>query len=231
MKLLPAHLERNDKISVLRSLHEGVTYVFATLPIRDLLLLMGLIGFMGMPYMTLMPVFAGDVLRGGPDTLGALMGAAGVGALAGALLLARRGHIRGLGRLIVGTTAAFGVGLMTFSASRHLWLSLVILLGVGFSWMVLVAASNTLLQAFAVDEMRGRVMSLFSMMLVGMAPLGSLLAGSLAALVGAPMTVAINGFFCLVAGLVLGLRLPRLRETAIPILVARGVIADPITEG
>ena len=157
-----------------------------------------------------------------------MMGSVGLGALTGALFLAQRGQVRGLGKIIVATTLGFGLGLILFTASRSFWLSMVILLEVGFSWMVLIASCNTLLQVLAADEMRGRVMSIFSMMLVGMAPFGSLIAGSLADWVGAPLVVAAGGFFCAVAGLLFAQQLPRLREAALPILIARGIIPDPI---
>ncbi len=228
MRLTQRGRESAHHLSLAHSLAEGMRYVMTTAPIRDLLVLLGLVGFMGMPYMTLMPIFAGEVHKGGADALGLMMGSVGLGALIGALSLAKRGQVRGLGKIIVATTIGFGVGLVLFTASPSFWLSLAVLLGVGFSWMVLIAACNTLLQVLAVDEMRGRVMSLFSMMLVGMAPFGSLIAGWMADWVGAPLVVAVGGFFCAAGGLVFAQRLPRLRETALPILIARGIIPDPL---
>ena len=228
MRLTQRGRESAHHLSLAHSLAEGMRYVMTTAPIRDLLVLLGLVGFMGMPYMTLMPIFAGEVHKGGADALGLMMGSVGLGALIGALSLAKRGQVRGLGKIIVATTMGFGVALVIFAASPSFWLSLAVLLGVGFSWMVLIAACNTLLQVLAVDEMRGRVMSLFSMMLVGMAPFGSLIAGWLADWVGAPLVVTVGGFFCAAGGLVFAQRLPRLRETALPILIARGIIPDPL---
>ncbi|HEX9445586.1 MAG TPA: MFS transporter, partial [Candidatus Binatia bacterium] len=215
-------------LSVGRSLAEDIRYIRRTSPIRTLLLLLGSVGLLGMPYMTLMPVFAGKVHGGGADALGLMMGSVGLGALSGALFLARRTELRGLGKIIVATTVGFGLGLALFTAVRVFWLSLVILLGVGFCWMVLIAACNTLLQALAADKMRGRVMSIFSMMLVGMAPFGSLLAGWLADRAGAPLVVAAGGFCCAAAGLWFARHLPRLREAARPILIERGIIPDPL---
>ena len=216
--------------SILRSLREGGTYIRETLPIRDLLLLLGLIGVMGMPYITLMPVFAGEVLRGGAHALGMMMGAVGIGALAGALILAQRSGIEGFGKIIVGATLGFGISLIAFALSRVLWLSMGFLVIVGFSWMMLIAAANTVLQTLVSDDMRGRVMSLFSMMLVGMSPFGSLLCGALADLLGAPITVSLNGCFCALGAIIFGLRLPRLRQAAVKILTARGPVqrAEPM---
>jgi MFS family permease len=215
------------QISFVASLAEGFRYAVATTPIRDLLLLLGVVGVMGMPYITLMPVFAADIHRSGADALGMMMGAIGLGALIGALSLARRKSIVGLGRVIAIATLGFGVGLLAFTISEIFWLSLLFLTFVGMTWMVLIAASNTVLQTLADDAMRGRVMSLFTMMLVGMAPLGSLLAGWLADRFGAPVVVGGGGAVCALAALVFTRQLPRLRAAAQPILRARGIIADP----
>ena len=227
MKLPKKSDESARQFSIAHSLVEGLRYTLATVPIRDVLLLLGLVGFMGMPYMTLMPVFAAEIHKSGANALGLMLGAVGFGALIGALFLAQRATVLGLGRIIVVATLGFGLGLIVFTVSRVFWLSLVILMGVGFGWMVLIAASNTALQTLADNEMRGRVMSLFSMMLVGMAPFGSLLAGWLADRVGAPLVVATGGAFCAVAGVIFARELPRLRAAARPILVARGIIVDP----
>jgi MFS family permease len=213
--------------SFAESLREGLRYVMATTPIRDLLLLLGVIGVMGMPYITLMPVFATDIHKSGADALGMMMGATGLGALIGALSLARRKSILGLGRVIALATVGFGVALIAFTISEVFWLSLLLLTGVGMAWMVLIAASNTVLQTLADDAMRGRVMSLFTMMLVGMAPFGSLLAGWLADHFGAPVVVGAGGGICALAALVFARQLPRLRAAAQPILLSRGIIGDP----
>lgn len=213
MKSLIPRTLSTRKVSFAGALQEGLHYVAATAPIRDLLLLLGVVGVMGMPYITLMPVFAADVHRSGADALGMMMGAVGFGALMGALSLARRKSIVGLGRVIALSTLGFGVVLVAFTLSELFWLSL-----------ALIAGSNTVLQTLADDAMRGRVMSLFTMMLVGMAPFGSLLAGWLADRFGAPVVVAGGGAGCAVAALVFSAQLPRLRAAAQPILVARGII-------
>jgi MFS family permease len=221
--LIPRNLS-TKKVSFAGALREGLDYVATTAPIRDLLLLLGVVGVLGMPYITLMPVFAADVHRSGADALGMMMGAVGFGALIGALSLARRKSIVGLGRVIAVSTLGFGVILVAFTLSELFWLSLALLAVVGMTWMVLIAGSNTVLQTLADDAMRGRVMSLFTMMLVGMAPFGSLLAGWLADRFGAPVVVAGGGVGCAAAALVFSAQLPRLRAAAQPILLARGII-------
>ena len=218
-----------NAISFADSLTQGLRYVAATAPIRDLLVLLGVVGVMGMPYITLMPVFAADIHNSGADALGMMMGAVGCGALAGALSLARRKSIIGLGRVIAMTTLGFGVALVAFTISKAFWLSLLLLGFVGMTWMVVIAASNTVLQTLADDAMRGRVMSLFTMMLVGMAPFGSLLAGWLADHFGAPIVVAGGGTVCAIAASVFARQLPRLRAAAQPILLARGIIGASST--
>jgi MFS family permease len=226
MKFAEAPRRQATATSIARSVIEGYRYTMATTPIRDLLILLAVVGVLGMPYMTLMPVFAAHVHRSGAGTLGIMYGAVGSGALIGALFLAQRKSIIGLGRVIVSATLAFGTCLVCFTVSQPFWLSLLLLVGVGCGWMIVIAASNTVLQTLADDEKRGRVMSLFSMMLVGMAPFGSLLAGWAADQVGAPLVVAIGGAFCAIAGVVFASQLPRLREAAKPILAARGIILE-----
>jgi MFS family permease len=227
MKLPERAAQSGKPVSIRESMIEGGRYTLATTPIRDVLILLGVVGVMGMPYMTLMPVFAANVHKSGADALGLMFGAVGIGALTGALFLAQRKSIVGLGRVIAIATLVFGFGLIIFTLTRPFWLSLLILVAVGCGWMVLIAACNTALQTLADNEMRGRVMSLFSMMIVGMAPFGSLFAGWAADQVGAPLVIAVGGGFCAVAGMVFARQLPRLREAAKPILAARGIVLDP----
>ncbi len=159
---------------------EGFTFVCRTPPIRALLLLLGLVSLAGMPYAVLMPIFADQILHSGSRGLGLLMGASGLGALLGALALASRQQVRGLGRWVTGGAAGFGLSLIFFAMSRHFWLSAAVLVLVGFAMIVETAASNTLIQAMVPDELRGRVMAVYSMMFMGMAPFGALLSGILA---------------------------------------------------
>ncbi len=231
MKLAPQKISPMKQLSLAHSLKEGIRYTLDTVPIRDVLLLLSVVGVMGMPYITLMPVFAADIHKSGADALGLMMGAVGLGALIGALGLARRKSVIGLGRVIATSTTGFGLALIAFSFSKPFWLSLLLLTGVGMGWMVQIAACNTALQTLADDAMRGRVMSLFSMMLVGMAPFGSLLAGWASDRIGAPLVVALGGVGCALAGLVFARHLPRLVAAARPILIARGIIIEPTTGG
>lgn len=199
----------------------GFGFVARTGPIRALLLLLGLVSLAGMPYAVLMPVFADRILHVGARGLGLLMGASGVGALLGALALATRHEVRGLGRWIARATAALGVGLIAFSLSRTFWLSALLLVPVGFAMIVQTAASNTLIQAMVPDEYRGRVMAAYTMMFMGMAPIGALLSGAVAGRVGAPAAVAIGGAICIAGAIVFRVVLPSLRPAARELLVAQ----------
>lgn len=206
--------------SALEKIKEGFTFVAQTAPIRALLLLLGLVSLMGMPYAVLMPIFADQILNGGVRGLGILMGASGIGALTAALVLASRKSIRGLGRWVAFASGAFGVFIILFSQSRSFWLSAAFLVPAGFSMMLQMSASNTLVQSMVPDELRGRVMAVYSMMFMGMAPLGALMAGSLAEIIGAPLTVALGGAVCILGAIAFGLRLPKLTVEARRIIVA-----------
>ena len=214
-----------------RDIVEGFRFVVRTGPVRALLVLLGAISFAGMPYAVLMPVFAEQILHGGARELGLLMGCSGAGALAGALSLATRKSVRGLGRWVLTAAAAFGIALILFSFSRWFWLSAVLLVPVGASMMVEMAASNTLIQSMVPDALRGRVMAVYSMMFMGMAPFGALWSGAVAERIGAPATVAIGGLVCIGAATVFGLRLPALRPAAQRLIVAQGLAGgDPPQE-
>lgn len=184
---------RSKSDSPIDDIIEGFRWVSRTGPIRALLLLLGLVSLVGMPYTVLMPVFADHVLHSGARGLGTLMGFTGVGALLGALTLAMRSGVKGLGRLVWICCAGFGISLIAFSFSKLLWLSAVLLIPVGFFIMLQMACSNTLIQAMVPDALRGRVMALYSMMFMGMAPFGALLGGAMADRMGAPITVAVGG--------------------------------------
>jgi MFS family permease len=209
---------------------EGFRYVNQTRPIRALLILLGVVSLAGMPYAVLMPIFADQILHGGPKALGLLMGFSGVGALMGALLLAGRRGVRGLGQWIVVATAGFGISLVLFSRSENLWLSAAMLLPVGFSMMVQMAASNTLIQSMSPDHIRGRVMAVYSMMFMGMAPIGALLSGFLANHIGAPWTVGAGGAVCIAAGAAFRSRLPSLRTEARQLILAQTMSAGTPAE-
>jgi MFS family permease len=198
---------RPRHLHIWQAWREGLSYALDSLPIRSVLLLLAVVSFMGMPYATLLPIFAQEILHGGAQTLGFLMAAAGVGALAGAVFLASRRALIGLESVLVGAAAVFGVGLIAFSLSRVLWVSLALMVVSGFGMMVHMAAGNTLIQTLVDDDKRGRVMSLHSMALRGMVPLGSFFAGSVASYVGAPQTLLFGGICCVVGALVFTSRL------------------------
>jgi MFS family permease len=189
-----------------------VTYAVHTPAIRLLLLLIGLLSLLSTPYTVLMPVFAKDILHGGAGGMGILMGAAGAGAVIGSIFLARNRDNNTLGRTITFALARFGVGLLLFSFSRNFWLSFLVLPLVGSGFMVTMSAANTLLQTLTPHHLSGRVMSLFLMMFMGTPPLGSLLAGSLAPHIGAPLTVGVTGVGCLGAAVWFSLRMHVLME-------------------
>jgi predicted MFS family arabinose efflux permease len=212
---------------VLGDLRSGYEYVTGSVPIRTALILLAVVSAMGMPYTVLMPVVAGAVLGGGPATLGWLMTATGVGALGGALYLASRHTVVGLGRVIAIASTVFGAGLLAFAASRSLWLSLAILPFVGAGFMVQMAATNTVLQTIVEDRFRGRLMAFYTMAFLGTAPIGSLMAGALAERVGAPATIAAGGVACLMAAAWFARRLPQLRVLVRPIYVERGILPVP----
>jgi MFS family permease len=209
--------------SPLAHILEGFRWVRRTGPIRALLLLLGLVSLVAMPYTVLMPVFADKVLHGGARGLGILMGATGVGALLGALTLASRTGVRGLGRWVAYSCGGFGVSLILFALSRNFWLSVALLLPVGFCMMLQMSSSNTLIQAMVPDELRGRVMALYSMMFMGMAPFGALLGGAIADRLGAPVTVAVGAVASLGGALWFGMQLPKVRVEAHRLIVAQAV--------
>jgi len=214
--------------SALSDLKEGFDYVRRTRPVRALLLLVALVSFFGLPYIVLMPIFADRVLGGGARALGVMMSATGAGALVGALSLAARRNARGLGRVIAVSVMAFGSLLALFSISRSLTLSTALLVPVGFAIMLQLSASNTLLQTMVDDRLRGRVMSFYSMSLMGTVPFGNLYAGVTAARIGAPATVAVGGLICVAGALVFLSRLPALRSEAVHMLVAQGGIESDV---
>jgi MFS family permease len=178
-----------------------------------------------MPYTVLMPAIATRQLHGGANTLGFLMTAAGVGALVGALYLAARNSVLGLGRAMYSAAMVFGVGLILFSLSHVLWLSLLILPIVGAGMMITMASTNTLVQTIVEEHLRGRVMAFYTMAFLGTAPIGSLLAGVIAEHIGSENTILLGGLGCLLAGGWFALRLPRLRDLVRPIYVERGILA------
>jgi MFS family permease len=227
--LLAMRVPRHEMVPLTGSttarIREGFTYAARTPPIRALLLQLGVLSLVGMPYVVLMPVFADDILNGGASGLGLLMGASGLGALVGALALAARKNVRGLARWVAVSAIGFGVALVAFAISRSFWLSVAILVPLGFCLITSLAASNTLIQSMVPDHLRGRVMALYSMMFVGMAPFGALGAGLAAGRLGAPITVASGGLLCIIVAAVFGSRLSSLRVQARALILAQQAAA------
>lgn len=215
MRITPRGVEA-PKTGVLIGLKEGFRYAFTSPALRSILLMLGVTSLAGVPYIWLMTIFAKDVLGGGPDTLGYLIGATGVGALAGAVFLASRKSVARLGGMLRLAAIAFGLGLIAFGLSDNFWLSLVILVWPGAAMMLQMSMSNTLLQTLSDEDKRGRVMSFYTMMFMGMIPFGNLLAGFVVGAVGAPLTVILGGGVCILGALVFGARLPRRAEKVTP---------------
>lgn len=213
--------------SVGTELREGWRYVAGFPPVRNILLLLALVSFVGMPYTVLMPIFATRVLGGGAHTLGFLMGASGLGALASAAWLASRKSVRGLLRVIPTVAAIFGAGIIAFGFSRWLPLSLALLLFTGFGMMQQMAASNTILQTVTDEDKRGRVMSYYAMAFQGTMPFGSLIAGWAADRIGAPATLAIGGGLCLAGAAWFLSRMGEVRRALRPVYTRLGIIPPP----
>ena len=219
---------RSAAAPMFAQLKEGWSYVTGFRPIRTILTLFALLSLMGMPFVVLMPIFASQVLHGGPHTLGFLMGASGVGALVSAISLAFRKDVRGLTTMIQISAAIFGAGLVLFGLSHNLLLSLLLMTVVGFGMMQGMAASNTVVQTLVPEDKRGRVMSFYTMAFVGMAPFGSLLAGSLAHRFGAPHAIIVTGSFCLAGSLWFSTRLKSIRAIMRPIYIEMGIMQSPL---
>jgi len=209
---------------------EGFRYIQRTGPILALITLIGIVSLVAVPYSVLMPIFADQILHRGAHGLGILMGAAGVGALIGALTLASRHGVKGLGRVVGYAAMSFGVSLVLFAFSKIFWLSVVLLVPVGFGVMLQMSSSNTLIQAMVPDELRGRAMAMYTMMFMGMAPIGSLLSGLFADWIGAPLTVAIGGVGAVIGAVLFLRKLPALRFEAYQLIDAQGLVAAEAPE-
>lgn len=214
---------RRTDADMIEGIREGFRYTFGFPPIRYILLLLSVASVMGTSYMVLMPVYAQKVLGGGPTTYGFLMAAAGIGSMAATLYLAARKNVTGLFDLIPVSSAFFAVGLIVFAVSRMLWLSLALLIFVGFAFMTHMAASNTLIQSIVDDDKRGRVMSIYTMAFIGMAPLGSIIAGVLASRIGATRALTISGIFCFLSAAYFASRLPYLKKLLQPLFIRHGL--------
>jgi MFS family permease len=212
--------------SALHQFTEGFAYAFGFRPIRSIIVLLAIVSLVGVPYSVLMPVFATSSFHGGPHTLGILMTASGCGALLGALWLANRRSVIGLGRVIAVSSGLFGVGLITFSFTRVLWLAIPCLIVAGFGFMVQMASSNTVIQTIVDDGKRGRVMSFYMMAFLGTAPFGSLIAGWLSSRIGAAHTLLAGGACCIMAALWFASALPAIRAAVRPIYIRLGILPE-----
>jgi MFS family permease len=225
MKLKNKEIRHSDSI-MLKDLREGLDYTFGFQPIKHLILLLGTVSLMGMSYSVLMPVFAKEILHGGSHTYGFLMGAAGFGALMGALFLASRKTVLMLGRIVPGAALLFGTGLIILSFSTSFPLSLLLMVFIGLGMMMQAASSNTILQTITDDAMRGRVMSFYTMAVMGTAPFGSLFAGAMAKIIGTPWTMFAGGAATIVGALFFLRKLPELKSLVHPIYVKMGIIPE-----
>jgi MFS family permease len=218
------------EMHLLDELHHGWKYVLHSVPIRSALLLVAIVCTAGTPYTVLMPAIAKEVLHGGPNTLGLLMTATGVGALAGALYLAQRESVLGLGRIIMWASAVFGIGLIIFSQLTTLWAAFAVLAIAGCGFMIHLAATNTILQTIVEERLRGRVMSFYTMAFFGTVPIGSLIGGVMADRYGAPNTVLASGIVCLAGTAWFAYKLPAIRAVIRPIYRERGIITVPAVD-
>ena len=213
-------------MSALETIREGFQYVNRTFPIRAIIILIAVVSFAGMPYTVLMPIFADRVLHAGPQGLGLLMGATGVGALFGALLLASRTELKGFTLWIPAAAAVFAISLAGFAASNGMWLSCSMLFLAGFAVMLQVGASNTLIQSMVPDDLRGRAMSVYSMMYIGIGPFGAMAAGFAAGAFGARITILAGAVVCLLASALFALRLPAIRPLARQLIRERQAVNE-----
>jgi MFS family permease len=231
MRIEPRHRgDATTEMHLLDELHHGWNYVLHSVPIRSALTLVAIVSTAGTPYTVLMPAIAAMELRGGANTLGLLMTSTGVGALTGALYLAQRETVVGLGRIIMYATLVFGAGLVAFSMTTSLWLACVVLAIAGCGFMEHLAATNTILQTIVEERLRGRVMSFYTMAFFGTVPIGSLIGGVIADRFGAPMTVRISGIVCLIGGAWFAYKLPAIRAVVRPIYRERGIITVPAVD-
>lgn len=229
MRIAPAPARPSRGRHAVSEFVEGLRYAFGFHPIRSVILLLAVVSLVGVPYSVLMPVFATSVFHGGPHTLGILMTSSGCGALLGALWLAGRRSVIGLGRVIPMAGALFGAGLIAFSLAPVLWLAIPCLVVVGFGFMVQMASSNTIIQTIVDDEKRGRVMSFYMMAFLGTAPFGSLIAGWMSSRIGAAHTLQVGGVSCLMAAVWFARTLPAIRVAVRPIYVRLGILPEMAT--
>ncbi len=223
---LPAYRANLDLGSPVAALAQGLSYSYRFVPIRNTLLLIALVSVMGLPYTVILPILADDILHGGSRTLGFLVGAGGFGALIGALYMASRKTVLGLGKLIPLAAVLFSGGLMLLAVSRHVLLSAAAMPVIGFGLMTQLAASNTLIQTLVDEDKRGRVMGIYTMAVRGMVPIGSLLVGGMSSILCPSSALALGAFACAFGALLFRTQLPAMRRFIRPIYVQQGIIPD-----
>jgi MFS family permease len=216
---------------ILSELKEGFDYAFGFSPIRHLLVLLSVVSLTGMSYTVLMPVFAKEILHGGSSTFGFLMGASGIGALIGAVYLASRTTILRLGRIVPASCILLGAGLLLMALSKYFLISLLLMIFIGAGVMLTAAATNTILQTITEDDKRGRIMSFYTMAVMGTAPFGSLMAGAMAKAFGTPYTIAFLGLSSIVPAIIFLRKLPELRQIVRPIYIQMGIIIPEVAQG
>ena len=233
ISLLMMKVQKKEKkliaANLFKDMKEGLSYTFGFPPIKHLLILLGVVSLMGSSYQVLMPVFAKEILHGGSGTFGFLMGAAGFGALLGAIFLASRETLIKLGRLIPAAAGLFGMGLVTLSFSANFPVSLLLMIIIGLGLMLHTASSNTILQTITDDDKRGRVMSFYTIAIMGTAPFGSLIAGSLAKIIGTPYTILIGGLSSIVGAYFFYRKLPVLKKIVRPVYIRMGLIPEVVS--
>jgi len=217
--------QKQSENSLKEEFIEGFKYTFGFKPFRILLLLLGIVSLIGAPFSTLMPAFASEILKGGSHTYGFLMSATGAGALMGAIYLASRRTVIGMGKIIAINTILFGICMFGISFIKELWISMVISFVTGFCIIATIACINTLIQTLAEENKRGRVMSFYAMALLGMNPIGSLLAGIMATAIGISYTLLICGIILILFGAWFTITLPSMRPYVYPIFVEKGIVS------
>lgn len=226
MNMTQKQKSAKQETNLKKSFSEGFKYTFGFAPIKILLILLAIISLLGLPYVVLMPAYAKELLQGGSAMLGLLMSSVGAGALIGALYLASRKTVLGLGRIISISTVTFGIALIIAAYSKSEWLSLLSLFFTGLAMITVIASINTLIQTLADEDKRGRVMSFYAMALMGMNPIGNLLAGTIATVIGITYTLAIGGAATIAAGIWFQKQRPMLRKHIRPVFVSKGIIRD-----
>lgn len=224
------HQKPAGSVPILSDMRTGWRYVRESIPIRAVLILLAIVSTAGVPYSVLMPAVVAEDLHGGPNTLGFLMAATGVGAIVGVAYLASRETVVGLGRVITYGTIVFGLSLVAFSWTRNEWVAALLLAVTGGGFFVQLAGTNTLLQTIVDEEFRGRVMGFYTMAFFGTLPIGSLIAGVAADHIGGMATIRVGGLLCLVAAGWFATKLPLLRRIVYPLYIKRGIMAAPAVD-